>query len=77
MLKELLADYAVPANRFDELLAGPGVPREHWDAFLRALAARARLIERIVARTSPRHDSALDFGGARHRRQSDNAAREP
>ncbi|MEP7299434.1 MAG: circularly permuted type 2 ATP-grasp protein, partial [Burkholderiales bacterium] len=43
MLRDLLADYAVPANRFDELLAGPGVPRAHWDAFLRALAARANM----------------------------------
>lgn len=41
MLRDLLADYAVPASRFDELLAAPGVPRAHWDAFLRALAARA------------------------------------
>ncbi|HEY4067386.1 MAG TPA: circularly permuted type 2 ATP-grasp protein [Burkholderiaceae bacterium] len=43
MLRDLLADYAVPASRFDELLSGPGVPRAHWDAFLRALAARGNL----------------------------------
>ena len=43
MLTELLADYAVPATRFDELLAGPGTPRAHWDAFLRALASRPSL----------------------------------
>ena len=41
MLRELLDAYAVPASRFDEMLAAPGVPRAHWDAFLRALAARA------------------------------------
>ena len=43
MLRDLLADYAVPQNRFDELLAAPGVPRAHWDAFLHALASRAGL----------------------------------
>ena len=43
MLRDLLADYAGPQSRFDELLASPGVPRAHWDAFLRALAARANL----------------------------------
>src|ERR1700712_1880481 len=43
MLRDLLSDYAVPASRFDELLASPGVPRAHWDAFLRALAARGSL----------------------------------
>ena len=40
MFKELLDAYSVPASRFDELLAAPGVPRPHWDAFLRALVAR-------------------------------------
>jgi len=40
MLRELLAAYAVPESRFDEMLASGGVPRPHWDAFLRALAAR-------------------------------------
>jgi uncharacterized circularly permuted ATP-grasp superfamily protein/uncharacterized alpha-E superfamily protein len=43
MLRDLLADYAVPATRYDELLAAAGVPRAHWDAFLRALASRASL----------------------------------
>ena len=43
MLTDLLADYAVPAARYDELLASAGVPRAHWDAFLRALASRASL----------------------------------
>ena len=41
MLKALLDAYAVPARRFDEMLAAPGLPRPHWDAFLRALATRA------------------------------------
>ncbi len=40
MLRDLLAAYAVPDDRFDEMLASAGVPRPHWDAFLRALAAR-------------------------------------
>ena len=40
MLKDLLAAYAVPDSRFDEMLASSGVPRPHWDAFLHALAAR-------------------------------------
>jgi uncharacterized circularly permuted ATP-grasp superfamily protein/uncharacterized alpha-E superfamily protein len=40
MLTDLLASYAVPDSRFDEMLAAPGVPRRHWEAFLRSLAAR-------------------------------------
>src|ERR1700704_5933062 len=40
MLRELLDAYAVPESRFDEMLASPGVPRPHWDEFLRSLAAR-------------------------------------
>ncbi|MES2994059.1 MAG: circularly permuted type 2 ATP-grasp protein [Pseudomonadota bacterium] len=40
MLTDLLASYAVPDSRFDEMLASPGVPRPHWEAFLRSLAAR-------------------------------------
>src|SRR5215212_6934343 len=40
MLDQLLAGYAAPEGRFDELLAAAGRPRPHWDAFLRALAQR-------------------------------------
>ena len=40
MLKELLDSYVVPDSRFDEMLAAPGVPRPHWDQFMRALASR-------------------------------------
>ena len=40
MLKSLLAGYAAQPGRYDELLASPHAPRPHWDAFLRALAAR-------------------------------------
>ncbi|HZT55368.1 MAG TPA: circularly permuted type 2 ATP-grasp protein, partial [Burkholderiaceae bacterium] len=40
MLRDLLNAYAVPDSRFDEMLASAGVPRPHWDAFLRALVAR-------------------------------------
>lgn len=36
----LLHRYAVPGGGFDELLAAAGMPRPHWDAFLRSLAAR-------------------------------------
>jgi uncharacterized circularly permuted ATP-grasp superfamily protein/uncharacterized alpha-E superfamily protein len=41
MLDQLLAGYMAPAGRFDELLAAPGQPRPHWDAFVRALAERS------------------------------------
>ncbi len=40
MPHKLLKEYAVPADRYDEMLAAPGEPRPHWDAFVRALAAR-------------------------------------
>jgi uncharacterized circularly permuted ATP-grasp superfamily protein/uncharacterized alpha-E superfamily protein len=40
MLKELLDAYAVHEGRYDEMLVAAGVPRPHWEAFLRALAAR-------------------------------------
>jgi uncharacterized circularly permuted ATP-grasp superfamily protein/uncharacterized alpha-E superfamily protein len=43
MLKELLDSYVVPDSRFDEMLAAPGVPRAHWDPFVRALASRGGL----------------------------------
>ena len=48
MLDQLLAGYAAPEGRFDELLAAPGRPRPHWDVFLRALAERS---EREVSDT--------------------------
>ena len=48
MLDQLLAGYAAPEDRFDELLAAPGRPRPHWDAFVRALAERS---EREVSDT--------------------------
>jgi uncharacterized circularly permuted ATP-grasp superfamily protein len=40
MPKKLLSNYAVPPDRYDEMLAAPGEPRPHWEPFLRALAAR-------------------------------------
>lgn len=40
MPDKLLNDYAVPADRYDEMLAAPGEPRPHWDAFVHALARR-------------------------------------
>jgi uncharacterized circularly permuted ATP-grasp superfamily protein/uncharacterized alpha-E superfamily protein len=48
MLDQLLAGYAAPEGRFDELLSAPGRPRPHWDAFVRALAERS---EREVSDT--------------------------
>ena len=48
MLDPLLAGYAAPEGRFDELLSAPGRPRAHWDAFVRALAERS---EREVSDT--------------------------
>ena len=48
MLDQLLAGYAAPEGRFDELLAAPGRPRPHWEAFVRALAERS---EREVSDT--------------------------
>jgi uncharacterized circularly permuted ATP-grasp superfamily protein/uncharacterized alpha-E superfamily protein len=40
MLRKLLSGYAALEDRYDELLAAPGEPRPHWDAFLRSLAER-------------------------------------
>jgi len=40
MLRQLLSGYSALEDRYDELLSAPGQPRPHWDAFLRALAAR-------------------------------------
>ena len=40
MLRQLLAGYTALEGRYDELLATPGAPRPHWDAFLRSLADR-------------------------------------
>ena len=48
MLTKLLAGYAALGDRYDELLAPSGQPREHWDAFMRALAERS---EREVSDT--------------------------
>jgi uncharacterized circularly permuted ATP-grasp superfamily protein/uncharacterized alpha-E superfamily protein len=48
LLTKLLAGYAAPDDRYDELLAAPGEPRPHWDAFVRSLAERG---EREVSDT--------------------------
>jgi len=48
MLTKMLARYAAQGDRYDELLAGPGAPRPHWDAFMRSLAERG---EREVSDT--------------------------
>jgi uncharacterized circularly permuted ATP-grasp superfamily protein/uncharacterized alpha-E superfamily protein len=43
MFRHLLAGYATPKDRYDELLTAAGVPRAHWDAFLRSMASREGL----------------------------------
>ncbi|MCE9661465.1 MAG: circularly permuted type 2 ATP-grasp protein [Burkholderiales bacterium] len=48
MLTKLLAGYSAQGDRYDELLAAPGAPRAHWDAFMRSLAERG---EREVSDT--------------------------
>jgi len=40
MLTQLLEGYSALEGRYDELLAAPDAPRAHWEAFLKALAAR-------------------------------------
>jgi len=40
MLRKLLSGYSALEDRYDELLAAPGEPRAHWNAFLQSLAAR-------------------------------------
>ncbi len=48
VLTQLLAGYAAQGDRYDELLAAPGTPRSHWDAFVQSLAERG---EREVSDT--------------------------
>ena len=40
MFRSLLSGYSPLEGRYDELLASPGTPRPHWEAFLRSLADR-------------------------------------
>ena len=40
MFRSLLSGYSALEGRYDELLAAPGTPRPHWEAFLRSLADR-------------------------------------
>ncbi len=40
MFRSLLSGYSALEGRYDELLAAPGRPRPHWEAFLRSLADR-------------------------------------
>ena len=40
MFRSLLSAYSALEGRYDELLASPGTPRPHWEAFLHSLAAR-------------------------------------
>ena len=54
MLTDLLAGYAAQGDRYDELLAAPGAPRPHWDAFMRSLAERGeREVSDKVSLSSP------------------------
>ena len=43
MFRHLLSGYTTLEDRYDELLSASGVPRAHWDAFLRSMAAREGL----------------------------------
>ena len=51
MAKELLADYPLTAERYDEMLAAPLEPRAHWKPLLESLAAERaeRMRERLQA----------------------------
>jgi uncharacterized circularly permuted ATP-grasp superfamily protein/uncharacterized alpha-E superfamily protein len=51
MAKELLADYSLTAERYDEMLAAPLEPRAHWRPLLESLAAERaeRMRERLQA----------------------------
>ncbi len=51
MAKELLADYSLTAERYDEMLAAPLEPRAHWRPLLESLAAERaeRMRERLHA----------------------------
>src|SRR5450755_4029891 len=48
LLTKLIAGYAAPDDRYDELLTASGEPRPHWDAFVRSFAERG---EREVSDT--------------------------
>ena len=63
MLKNLLAGYAARSGRYDELLAGPQLPRAHWDAFLQALADRgARGLSDTLALTEREvHENGITY----------------
>jgi uncharacterized circularly permuted ATP-grasp superfamily protein/uncharacterized alpha-E superfamily protein len=43
MFRHLLASYSTLEDRYDELLSSAGVPRAHWDVFLRSMASREGL----------------------------------
>ena len=61
LLTKLLAGYAAADDRYDELLAAPGEPRPHWDAFVRSLAARG---EREVSDTLSLTERQIQIGRA-------------
>jgi uncharacterized circularly permuted ATP-grasp superfamily protein/uncharacterized alpha-E superfamily protein len=51
MAKELLADYPLTAERYDEMFAAPREPRAHWKPVLESIAAEpaGRMRERLQA----------------------------
>ena len=70
----LLAGYAALDDRYDELLAEPGRPRPHWDAFMRSLAERSErevsdtltLTERQVREHGITYNVYADAAGAQY-----------
>ena len=71
-MRTLLDGYPVTGGRYDEMLAGPGMPRPHWDPLLRALAAREgpgvgetlSLTEREIRETGITYNVYADPKGA-------------
>jgi uncharacterized circularly permuted ATP-grasp superfamily protein/uncharacterized alpha-E superfamily protein len=59
----LLAGYPRAESRFDEMLEGPGRPREHWAAFFDTLAgaAPARVRDRVATLEREVRDSGLTY----------------
>jgi uncharacterized circularly permuted ATP-grasp superfamily protein len=74
MPERLLAGYAAPDDRYDELLAAPGRPRPHWDAFMRSLAERS---EREVSDTLSLTERQIREHGITYNVYADAAGRAP
>ncbi|MGE3775244.1 MAG: circularly permuted type 2 ATP-grasp protein, partial [Gammaproteobacteria bacterium] len=71
MLPPLLAHYAPPADRYDEVFAAPGMPRAHWarmidelaGASTAALASRLGIVEREVRDSGVTYNVYADLQG--------------